>query len=77
MVLEQAQRRHGVLLGAVRARLDGEPEHLAWAHRSASGGTPVPPVLQKQMIELRDTKFPPHLQAKYARLPFENAPRSA
>ena len=57
--------------GGGRIYTAGEPEHMAWAHRSANGGTPVPPVLQKQMIELRDTKFPPALRAKYAKLPFE------
>eukprot|EP00939_MAST-03C_sp_MAST-3C-sp1_P003468 g3468.t1 len=48
----------------------GEPEHVAWAHRSNHGGTPVPPALQKQMVELRNA-FPAVLRKKYAKLPFE------
>lgn len=48
----------------------GEPEHVAWAHRSNHGGTPVPPALQKQMKELRDN-FGEKLRRKYAKLPFE------
>lgn len=48
----------------------GEPEHMAWCHRSATGGTPVPRVLQQNMKDLRD-KFPTPLKRKYAKLPFE------
>ena len=48
----------------------GEPEHMAWTHRSHFGGTQVPTKLQQGMVELRDN-FPPALKKKYARLPFE------
>ena len=48
----------------------GEPEHMAWTHRSHHGGTQVPTKLQQGMVELRDN-FPPVLKEKYAKLPFE------
>ena len=48
----------------------GEPEHLAWVHRSNTGGTPVPKKLQEDMAQLRDN-FPAKLQEKYRSLPFE------
>ncbi len=48
----------------------GEPEHMAWTHRSHHGGTAVPTKLQQGMVELRDN-FPADLKAKYAKLPFE------
>ena len=49
----------------------GEPEHLAWRHRSRHGGCPVPPPLQRQMEALRAAH--PTLQAMpaYQKLPWE------
>merc|ERR1740117_2630153 len=54
--------------GPGRIYTAGEPEHLAWTHRSHHGGTNVPPPLQKQMQELRDEGVG---AGKYAKLPFE------
>lgn len=49
----------------------GEPEHLAWAKRSNDGGTPVPPALQRQMIQLRDAFQDAALRKKYEKFSFE------
>ena len=56
--------------GPGRIYTAGEPEHLAWTHRSHYGGTNVPPPLQKHMQDLRDN-FPDDLRIKYEKLPFE------
>jgi LDH2 family malate/lactate/ureidoglycolate dehydrogenase len=56
--------------GPGRIYTAGEPEHLAWTHRSHYGGTNVPPPLQKHMQDLRDN-FPDNLRIKYEKLPFE------
>lgn len=56
--------------GPGRIYTAGEPEHLAWTHRSHHGGTNVPPPLQKHMQDLRD-QFPAEVQQKYNKLPFE------
>ena len=56
--------------GPGRIYTAGEPEHLAWTHRSHHGGTNVPPPLQKHMQELRDD-FSEERKAKYSKLPFE------
>lgn len=47
----------------------GEPENDARIARFAQGGMKVPPVLQKDMMALRDKD--PILKDKYAKLPFE------
>jgi len=56
--------------GPGRIYTAGEPEHLAWTHRSHHGGTNVPPALQKHMQELRDA-FAAPVKSKYSTLPFE------
>ena len=56
--------------GPGRIYTAGEPEFLAWSHRSHHGGTNVPPPLQKHMQDLRDS-FPPEIQKKWAKMPFE------
>ncbi len=58
----RALRNSEVAPGEERIYTAGEKEHLAWLYRKEHG-CPVPPVLQKQMIELRDRydlafKFP-------------------
>ena len=55
--------------GPGRIYTAGEPEHVAWSKRSHCGGTPVPPVLQDQMRQLRDKS--PTLRKKFPKLPFE------
>jgi LDH2 family malate/lactate/ureidoglycolate dehydrogenase len=47
----------------------GEPEQDAFEQQTAEGGMSVPPVLQKVMRDLRESR--PGLKAKYRRLPFE------
>jgi L-2-hydroxycarboxylate dehydrogenase (NAD+) len=58
----RALRNSEAAPGEERIYTAGEKEHLAWLYRKEHG-CPVPPVLQKQMIELRDRynldyKFP-------------------
>jgi len=58
----RALRNSETAPGEERIYTAGEKEHLAWLYRKEHG-CPVPPVLQKQMIELRDRynldyKFP-------------------
>ena len=58
----RALRNSEVAPGEERIYTAGEKEYLAWLYRKEHG-CPVPPVLQKQMIELRDRynlnyKFP-------------------
>jgi len=47
----------------------GEPENDARVERTGQGGMKVPVSLQKNMIELRDTR--PGMKEKYPKLPFE------
>ncbi len=46
-------RNSEVAPGEERIYTAGEKEYIAWLYRK-DHGCPVPPVLQKQMIELRD-----------------------
>ncbi|MBN2048900.1 MAG: Ldh family oxidoreductase [Spirochaetales bacterium] len=49
----RALRNSAVAPGEERIYTAGEKEYLAWQYRK-NHGCPVPPVLQKQMIELKD-----------------------
>ena len=57
--------------GPGRIYTAGEPEHMAWSHRSNYGGTTIPPALMKGMQTLRDNFEDEELKKKYATLPFE------
>ena len=57
--------------GPGRIYTAGEPEHVAWSHRSNYGGTSIPPALQEGMVSLRDNFEDKKLKTKYAKLPFE------
>jgi len=48
----------------------GEPEHDARVQRMKNGGMKVPPALQNDMIQLRNTR--PGLKDKYPTFPFES-----
>ena len=57
--------------GPGRIYTAGEPEHMAWSHRSNYGGTTIPPALMKGMQTLRDNFEDEELKKKYGKLPFE------